>query len=331
MTGIVLEAVATPENFCESGYLAGNPDVAEAVRKGKCPSGRAHFEMHGRKEGRSVRSFGMIAESQRRKFEKLEPLLRLDMPHTRRGEKYDFLTNELREQTGIADTAAVSAHGYDGYGLALIEKFRDGLLLDCGAGRRPVYYPNVVNYEIVDYDTTDVLGVGEVLPFKDHSFDGVLSIAVLEHVRDPFACADEIVRVLKPGGKLLCCVPFLQPLHGYPHHYYNMTGQGLRALFERKLAIDDHKVIESIAPIQSLTWIVQSWAKGLSGRALDEFLSLTMRDMLAGPNRLSDRSWVRELPVEKNFELASATLLFAHKPLTPASSVIPDSGTPGIP
>jgi hypothetical protein len=26
-------------------------------------------------------------------------------------------------------------------------------------------------------------------------------------------------------------VPFLQPLHGYPHHYYNMTGEGLRNLF----------------------------------------------------------------------------------------------------
>jgi SAM-dependent methyltransferase len=105
------------------------------------------------------------------------------------------------------------------------------------AGLRDIYYDNVVNYEIVDYDTTDVIGPGERLPFRDGVFDAVISIAVLEHVRDPFACAAEIVRVLKPGGELVCSVPFLQPLHGYPHHYYNMTPQGLRALFERSLLI----------------------------------------------------------------------------------------------
>ena len=314
MTGIVLETVATPENFSESGYLAGNPDVAEAVRKGRCPSGRAHFDLHGHAESRHLRGRDLIAEPQRRKIQKLEPLLKLDMPHTRRGIKYDFLTGELREQTGIAETDAVSSHGYDMYAVNLIAEFRDGLLLDCGAGKRPVYYPNVVNLEIVDYDTTDVLGVGEKLPFKDNSFDGVLSLSVLEHVRDPFACASELVRVLKPGGKMICCVPFLQPEHGYPHHYYNMTGQGLRALFDRRLAIDDHQVIEAIGPVQSLAWMVQSWANGLTGSAREEFLSLSMRDLMVEATQLNGRSWVKELSTQKNFELASATMLFAHKP-----------------
>jgi SAM-dependent methyltransferase len=135
----------------------------------------------------------------------------------------------------------------------MIVSLPDGLLLDCGAGRRPTYYSNVVNYEIVDYDSTDVLGVGEYLPFKDDMFDAVISVAVLEHVCDPFRCATEISRVLKPGRRLICGVPFICPLHGYPHHYYNMTGQGLRALFEDKLEIEDHTVPE----------------KGLSGRVAD--------------------------------------------------------------
>ena len=105
------------------------------------------------------------------------------------------------------------------------------------------------------------------MPFVDNAFNAVLSIAVLEHVKDPFLCAREIARVLKPGGDLMCCVPFLQPLHGYPHHYYNMTHQGLKNLFEDLLKIDRLDVYENILPIASLTWIVRSWADGLKGKA----------------------------------------------------------------
>jgi SAM-dependent methyltransferase len=253
-------------------------------------------------------------DARKAKIERLEPFLRTEMPHRRAGLKYDFLSDELSKAAGIVHTDAVSSHGYDGFGMSLVNEYRDGLLLDCGAGRRPIYFDNVVNYEIVDYDSTDIIGVGEELPFKDATFDAVLSIAVLEHVRDPFTCSKEIVRVLKPGGKLLCCVPFLQPLHGYPNHYYNMSSQGLRALFDRSMVIDDHKVIESILPIWTLTWIVERWAAGLSGATKTEFLDIPLREFLKPSTEFLNRSWVKELPMDTNFELASATLLFAHKP-----------------
>lgn len=256
-------------------------------------------------------------DARKAKIERLEPFLRTEMPHRRTGLKYDFLSDELSKAAGIVHTDAVSSHGYDNFGISLVNEYRDGLVLDCGAGRRPVYFDNVVNYEIVDYDSTDIIGVGEALPFQEATFDAVISIAVLEHVRDPFACSNEIVRVLKPGGKLLCCVPFLQPLHGYPHHYYNMSPQGLRALFARSMVIDDHKVIESILPIWTLTWIVQSWAAGLSGATQNEFLDIPLRELLKPTTEFLNRSWVKELPMDKNFELASATLLFAHKPWPP--------------
>jgi len=47
--------LATPENFDEQSYLRANPDVAEAVALGRCASGRAHFDRHGRREGRFMR------------------------------------------------------------------------------------------------------------------------------------------------------------------------------------------------------------------------------------------------------------------------------------
>jgi predicted SAM-dependent methyltransferase len=135
-------------------------------------------------------------------------------------------------------------------------------------------------------------GVGEVLPFGDNSFDAVFSLAVLEHVKDPFACAREIARVLKLSGGLMCCVPFLQPVHGYPSHYYNMTGRGLKTLFSPGIRIDRHEVYSSVLPIWSLTWIVKSWAEGLTGQARDEVLNLRLGDLLESGDKYLDRSFV---------------------------------------
>jgi SAM-dependent methyltransferase len=197
--------------------------------------------------------------------------------------------------------------------LALIERNLDGLVLDCGAGSRDVYHHNVVNYEIVAYDSTDVLGIGEALPFLDNSFDAVISIAVLEHVRDPFQCAAEIVRVLKPGGQLLCAVPFLQPMHGYPHHYFNATEQGLRRLFEESLAIESVFVPHVGHPAFALHWILSSWAASLPDAPQAAFLDQRIGDLLQGsPADMAGQSF-GDLPQETKHELACGFVLMGRK------------------
>jgi SAM-dependent methyltransferase len=236
------------------------------------------------------------------------------MAHRWLGDKYDFLTENLRREAAIVDTVNVSANLYPPDATALIERYADGLVLDCGAGKRGIYYENVVNLEVVDYDSTDILGVGEHLPFADASFDAVISIAVLEHVRDPFTCAREIARVLKPGGELYAEVPFLQPLHGFPHHYYNMTHQGLRALFEDYLTVGTQRVDPHGLPIKTLTWYLQEWAKGLPDAAREEFLSLRIGDLTQYSDEMLNKPWVRDLSEDSNFQLASVTSLRAHKP-----------------
>lgn len=308
------EEIATDQNFDEKAYLIANPDVADAVRNGTLKSGRSHFDIFGKNENRKIRlSSSTISEAKRRKLEKIKPLLRTDMRCLETPSYYDFLSEELRSRFNIVDTDAVSSNGYDAYGLELIKKNEDGLVLDCGAGKRPVYFDNVVNFEIADYDTTDVRGVGEVLPFISGAFDAVLSIAVLEHVKDPFLCAKEISRVLKPGGNLMCCVPFLQPLHGYPHHYYNMTSQGLENLFVDYLEVDKVTTYESVYPIWSLTWILRSWAAGLQGKTRKDFVNMKIADLMENADKYLNMPFVTELSTEKNLELASATVLFAHK------------------
>lgn len=314
MNCYVLEEMATEENYDEAEYLSANPDVADAVKKGVFESGYKHFKKYGESEGRMLRRpSSIISDAKRKKLERIKPLLRNDMPYDDRIGHYDFLSEDLRSQFNIIHTDAVSSNGYDDYAINLIKKHMTGLILDCGAGKRQVYLDNVVNFEIVDYDSTDVRGVGEVLPFVDASFDAVISIAVLEHVKDPFLCAKEIARVLKPGGDLMCCVPFLQPLHGYPHHYCNMTHQGLENLFADFVEVDKIDVYESIFPIWSLTWILRSWADGLNGTTKEEFLEMKVADLMESGDTYLDKAFVKELSKEKNKELASGTVLFAHK------------------
>jgi SAM-dependent methyltransferase len=159
-----------------------------------------------------------------------------------------------------------------------------------------------------------VLGVGEELPFKDNSFDAVFSLAVLEHVKNPFECAAEIARVMKPGAKPYCVVPFLQPQHGYPHHYYNMSSQGLKNLFDDYLEIEKQEILLSGVPIWALNWILASWTNGLTGEAREEFLNMKVADLLDDPISYLDKEFVKQLSREKNFELACTTALFAKKP-----------------
>ena len=47
------------------------------------------------------------------------------------------------------------------------------------------------------------IGVGEELPYADASFDAVICVDVLEHVRDLGRVLAEVARVLRPGGLIL--------------------------------------------------------------------------------------------------------------------------------
>lgn len=315
MNKIPMEEVVTESNFDEAAYLASNKDVAAAVAGGAFDSGKTHFEKFGKFESRTVRiADERIQRARAAKLQKLKPHLREDMEYTDKGGKLDFLSDELRQATRIVDTNNVSSNGYDRDTLDLIERHSSGLVLDCGCGRRQNYHHNVVNYEIVDYDTTDVLGVGEKLPFKDNTFDAVISIAVLEHVRDPFICAKEISRVLKPGGEIYCSVPFLQPYHGYPHHYFNATHQGIQRLFEDDLTLKRISVPSVGHPAYALHWFLSSWLRGLPAAHRDNFTKMSIGEAInMGPTGLSSSN-VGRLSVDAERELACSFVLKAQKP-----------------
>ncbi len=229
------------------------------------------------------------------------------------GRAYNFLPPSLAKEFGIVHTGNVSANSYDGVAMNYIYRHRDGLILDCGAGLRDKCFENVVNYEIVPYESTDVLGVVERLPFKDGAFDVVFSFAVLEHVKDPFLGAREMVRVLKPGGTLYCQAPFLSPLHGYPNHYFNMSKQGLNRLFDGMVDVDRLDVLSFGQPIFSLSWFLNLYVVGLPPEKQQQFRDMKVGDFLQHGDKYLGADFVRGLSGEVQDMLACSNCLIARK------------------
>jgi ubiquinone/menaquinone biosynthesis C-methylase UbiE len=60
---------------------------------------------------------------------------------------------------------------------------------------RAVEETDAANVEYVRGDASD-------LPFRDATFDAVCCFAALYLIEDPYGALDEIVRVLKPGGRV---------------------------------------------------------------------------------------------------------------------------------
>ena len=67
--------------------------------------------------------------------------------------------------------------------------------------------------------------------FEVSEFDLIISISTFEHLARPWVAAEELVRILKPGG--IICVTTHQsfPLHAYPFDYFRFSIEALEMLF----------------------------------------------------------------------------------------------------
>ena len=75
-----------------------------------------------------------------------------------------------------------------------------GVERDLRADIRDVIRRSGVTFEIIAAD-------GDLLPFADRSFDVVLYVETIEHLRHPRRAGSEIVRVLRPGGLCYIATP----------------------------------------------------------------------------------------------------------------------------
>lgn len=212
------------------------------------------------------------------------------------------------------DPTAMSVSPYGPHALTLIDEFRDGLVLDCGSGYPRVHYANVVQFDLFRYPSTDVVGNALRLPFANGVFDAAISQAVLEHVVDPPRYSSEVYRVLKGGGKVLVDSAFLQPLHAYPHHFFNTTLAGLREVMKAFEMLE-----EGVGPHQKpwvmLRWVLKSYVAGLGNdRERDALLGMTVAEALDVLIRGQSKWPLDRLSSEAEQELAAGFFFLGRKP-----------------
>ncbi|RMD84792.1 MAG: SAM-dependent methyltransferase [Candidatus Dadabacteria bacterium] len=99
--------------------------------------------------------------------------------------------------------------------------------LGCGSGlHRPVLEGLGYTYYGLDYEGDGAMDLADAhaLPCRNNSFDLALSIAVLEHLRDPTRAMQELHRVLKPGALFIGTAAFMEPFHDNSYFHFSYLG-----------------------------------------------------------------------------------------------------------
>lgn len=284
-THIEVVCGATTQRFSERAYLAFNPDVQHMVATGQFGSGLDHFCQIGHTQGRRMffNDIRLLDQAKRAKLKKFAEAFLPDLPLNPRTGALDTVEEQF------AEDVPVSAWGYNADVMDVISKHRGGVIVDLGAGLRPQYFDDIINIELGNFITTDVRSFAEVLPLRENSVDCLISIAVFEHVMRPWEVAKEIERVVKPGGTIYIDTAFMAGRHGYPHHYYNMTVDGLTNLFPQ-VNVERSGASMYGHPIYSLFWMAKNMQIGLPVEDKAAFDGISIGELLS----YSDPHWVLE-------------------------------------
>jgi len=125
---------------------------------------------------------------------------------------------------------------------AFAESVRPGArVLDAGAGSAPyrALFQHA-EYETADFEQLDKAYAPSTyvcdlasIPVEDQRFDHVVFNQVMEHLPDPVAVLEELHRVMKPGGTIICTCPLFYHEHEAPYDFHRFTQYAHRLHFEQ--------------------------------------------------------------------------------------------------
>ena len=104
------------------------------------------------------------------------------------------------------------------------------LVADIGSGPNRLS-PDFINVDVSPFPGVDVIADGDNLPFRNGTFDGIVTESLLEHVINPQKVVNEAIRILKDGGVIYTSAPFIHPYHASPDDFSRFTASGLKELF----------------------------------------------------------------------------------------------------
>ncbi len=192
-------------------------------------------------------------------------------------------------------------------------------VLDFGAGRQALDDPCIIRMDIKRSPYVDVVGDAMSLPFADDSMAFVFGGAVMEHVPDPPRVIAELYRVVRPGGYVYADWSFMTAYHGYPHHYFNATINGIRKAFER-FTVLDVGVAPFHGPAFALRSVLQTYHGHFKPRTLrDHWFAATVESIIWAP---LDALEQRFDPSDR-FRVAAGVYVLAVKQPTGTETLIP--------
>jgi SAM-dependent methyltransferase len=194
------------------------------------------------------------------------------------------------------------------------------VVIDIGSGNMALDDPCIIRMDVNLSPYVDLVADVHHLPFQAESVDYIFSLAVMEHLRNPFQAAEEMFAALKGGGYIYHECNFVFAYHGYPHHYFNASLQGLEQVFSQYIALR-----KGVAPYQmpsfAIAMVIQTYLRETQadnyrhGRRLTKLLQQVLaQDLIASDLYFSEKGAL---------SVAAGTYFAGLKPAEQGTGLIP--------
>lgn len=138
-------------------------------------------------------------------------------------------------------------------------------ILDVCAGWEPNYYSSLFHNRVylkqdqVQFDPPAIdfiCDAHNMSPIEDDAIGTVLCLEALEHLQKPQLVADEIFRILRPGGYCIVTTLMTFEIHRTPYDYWRFCPDGICHIFRAfnilELVLEHHRTLP-----RGIWWIYQ--------------------------------------------------------------------------